>query len=262
MNQNIKLFISAGCSCSSVPYFDGHHSWPKFLYENYFNHCLATHVYKMGCGNGLISKSLLVQLNQALKTYKPEEIFVAVMWSSTDRLEVFCKTVTDLNYNSIESGPGYQNPQNIKTFQEHFPIDGNEEDRFYYMINPSFANDDFSKIYYKNFYDELGSKIQTLEHILRIQWFLENKHINYVFMSMDNSVLINAEEQEIFDVSYLNDLLDKTNYIKKDLMSFCLESGLPMHYIDNIHPSGTQQIMFTEKYIIPHLIQKGILNEN
>lgn len=260
MNQNIKFFVSAGCSFSAVPYFDGHISWPKYLATNIFKHAQRKHIYKMGCGNGLISKSLIYELSNALKTIKGKDMFVGIMWSDSNRLEAYFSKTTSLNYNYIDGGPGYQNPQNIKTFDEHNSIEENDLDRNYYMINPSF-DDSISKNYYNNFFDDIGSKIQSLENILRVQWFLKLHEIPYVFMSMNDNVLPNESEKNYLNIGHLFDMLDLKNYIKKDLMSFSNESNLPFHPIDNMHPSGTQHAQFCEKIIVPHLVNKGFICE-
>lgn len=248
-----KLFITAGCSFSMVPYFNNEVSWVQYMATNYFHDADINHIFKCGCGNGLISRSLIKQITESLKEYSPEEILVGVMWSSADRQEVFSKD-PQLDFHRIDSGPGYQNPQNIK-----MDMNNNESDRNYYMINSSFhSGDEYCTLYYKQLYDASAVQIISLEHILRTQLLLKSLNVKYFFMSYGPSTLPSHSDTKSCDIEYIYNLIDWNNYIPTDMQTFCDQSGLPT--LDNDkHPSGVQNQMYCDKVILPHLKNQGYL---
>lgn len=251
-----KLFITGGCSFSMVPYLNDELSWVQYLRDNYLPNIPTKHIYKAGCGNGLISRSVIKQLTESLKEYKSEDILVSIMWSGADRQEIF-STNPQLNFYSLDSGAGYQNPQNIKNYDEHAELIGNEEDRNYYMINSGFHySDEYCNLYYKSLYDPVGVQIISLEHILRVQFLLKTLGIRYFFMSYGPTALPNEVESKMYDVGYLYNLIDWDNYIKKDMQTWCRETGTPT-LDDQGHPSGLQNAGYCENIILPHLQKKG-----
>ena len=85
MTQNIKLLITSGCSFSEAINHDI--TWPVHLTQ-YLN-CEAVHLGRGSAGNGIISRTIVHAVITALKSYKPEELLVGIMWSGYSRHEFF-----------------------------------------------------------------------------------------------------------------------------------------------------------------------------
>ena len=90
--KNVKCLITAGCSYSQVPNRDV--TWPVHLNE----YLKPEKVYYLGqgaAGNGIISRKVIHALTEALKTYRPEEILVGIMWSGFNRRDIYSRKSLD-----------------------------------------------------------------------------------------------------------------------------------------------------------------------
>ena len=244
-----KVLIVSGCSFTFEEW-----NWPGHLGE-----MLNLKVINVGMasqGNGLISRKLLYALDKALLEYKPEEILVGVMWSGTDRADFHSfdrKNVLDWGGFS-EDTPRVKNPTSI--------VDDNFN---WHIMNQHWENRE-SKIYYSMFHTAVQGMLYSVEHILRVQWYLEKLNIPY-FMSTFTSIFteILVENPEI---EYLYKKIDFSSFLPtKGCYEWVLE-----HYKDDggfnvpdnkqylgIHPTSFGHQQFAKKVIIPHLIEKQII---
>lgn len=270
-NQNIKYFISTGCSFTEVPIlgidtqtyveidnFKGQSlSWP--VHVN--NHLKSTPKYsgKGASGNGIISRTTIYEVNKALKEYKADEILVGIMWSGAYRHELYF-TKPEIKFHLMPSFPNSRNPATIG------------EDYNFYKVMP-YWDDELSRFYYKNIYDEIGSYMLTLEHILRTQWYLQSKKIKYFMTTYYPAVFPKPEMLENSNLKYLYNMIDFDYFLPvKSEYDWCVEYQDPktwylefkdhpiLSYLldgTNPHPNTLQHKAFADKIIIPFLESKG-----
>jgi hypothetical protein len=212
-----NLFISGGCSYSQVPNRD--QGWPVHLHEL---SCIryVSHTGHGAVGNDIISRKLISKILKAEEEgHKPEDMLVGVVWSGCDRQSHYAEN-SKLNYhraNPIGIGaPDYNNFM-IEIEKEHFqPTVFDLEDKEmcdnvntginhtyqhamnpawirnhknpgHYIMNPHWK-DEMTTHYFERFVNPAKAVMETCEHILRTQWFLKSKGINYFFSEYDNDV--------------------------------------------------------------------------
>lgn len=240
----MKTLIASGCSFTFEPW-----NWPTFV-ANKFNLELRN-VGMASQGNGLIARKLIYEVNKALDLYNPDEILVGVMWSGTDRHEFYKEESIDSkswgnypkDYNDVK------NPTNV--------VDGKLN---WYILNHHWTNKE-STTYYKNFHTVVQGMVLSLEHILRVQLFLEKMGIKYFMSSYldifsDASLMNNDEISYLYKNINLNSFLPvkgchewvKENYSNNGGFNEPDEKG----YI-GIHPTEFGHKKFTDEVIIPHL---------
>ena len=260
----IKYLITTGCSFTEVPvpeiqestqvniddYTKYALSWPVHL-VNHLN-CLPKYRGKGASGNGIISRTTIYEVIKALETYKPEEILVGIMWSGAYRQEIYLSEPRHDYYLIHRSWNEDQNTMNPATV-------GGEPN--FYKVMP-YWDDELSKMYYKNIYDEVGSYIETIEHILRVQWFLKNHNIKYFMTTYFPEVFPKNKNHE--DIKYLYDMIDFDNFLDVDSeWEWCARYQNPKTWDDlghdHPHPHTKQHKAFAEQVIIPHLQKKGYI---
>ena len=233
--HNYKLLIASGCS-----YTAGSWNWPDPLAK-----LLNTQLNNYGTlsvGNGKISRSVIYGVLEALKTYKPEEILVGIVWSGNNRREFYQAEVdkSDIHTKGTENPHGFiESKQNWVTVNHHW-------------------SDVYSTNYYKYFYDRIDSEIITLEHILRTQWFLEKHNVKYFMSTFAPNVLpINVDD----NTKHLLELVNFDRFLKvKSIMEWCIEeSGLPIQTNDigrpitDMHPSVEHSKKFAKEIMLPFI---------
>lgn len=241
----IKCLITAGCSFSQVP--GTAVTWPVQLRDALLPEC----VYYLGqgaAGNGVISKKLIHTVNTALQIYNPEEILVGVMWSGHDRIDIYSDQ-QNLDYNKITGADSYCNPVRINKDYSH------------YLINFHWA-DELTLTYLKYFYNEIGSYISTIEHILRTQWFLKSVNIPYFMTEYSFDCLPRSENQKNHsELKYLLDMIDTSYWLPVDNMwRYSINTGIKFPKEDDNHPSTEHHEMFTRDIILPWLLRKYLTN--
>jgi len=243
-----KILVTSGCSFSYVA--DGHfYTWPSWLYESLKDYSFTEHTSSaMGSqGNGMISRGLIFQVTEALKKYKPEDIFVAVMWSNSDRLDYYTESPYLLSWGNKNTNGWIENPTKFN------PL-GNKN---WVIINKHWDNIE-AMTYYRYFYSSVGSAVLSLEHILRVQYFLKAHNINYFFTDfMDNNIVTTADWGSYpHEVKHLWDLVDRNYYLPiKSCSSYIDDNkiGEPLNYG---HPDSHQYKEFVNRCIMPYLKEK------
>lgn len=247
MSQNIKLLLTHGCSFTQVPNADL--SWPVPLGKALG---VETEYHGRGaCGNGIISRSVIYTVTEALKKYKPEELLVGIMWSGYDRHDFFLSNPPE-DYEVIEGSPYYKNPQWITS----------TNNSKYYVTNKHW-NDGLTEKYMKTFFDDHGSQLLTLEHILRTQWFLKFNNIKYFMTRYARDVMDMRIISSDPDTTALYELIDFDNFLEVDNMDvWAIETGLPYRIPGDQHPSTEMHQLYVDTVILPHLHKKGYINDN
>lgn len=228
MHQYKCLVVSG---CSFVPRMGWSYWLAEKLRIEHLNYAVIS------SGNGRISRSLIYGIEQALKKYKPEEILVAAMWSSASRYEVFKETVDQsMIYNHSDG----VNPTNF--------VEG--ADKNWILIHSGW-NDTFSRNYYGYFYDDTGNYISTMEHILRVQWYLKLQGIDYLMSTFSTGVLPNGKDIENPNVNYLYNMIDHSKFLPvNSCLEWCEQSGIDYSPEDSKkpftmrHPSDAQHKNF------------------
>lgn len=249
---NPKVLITAGCSFSTI--YREETTWPVHLSE-ILKPVKEIHLGQGALSNGIISRRIIYNVTKELQTNLPEDILVCIMWSSADRNEMYSNT--PIPHQSLNSGPAHHNPVSV----------AGEKD--FYLFNSHF-NDEYSELFFKNYYNDYQATIQTLEHILRIEWFLKLHKIKY-FMTLFSwqSLPLKNEVQELEiinhpDIKYLYELIDQNNFLPINNMSdYLIQTGRYPNYGfpgTNIHPDTEQHKFFTDNVIFPHLKSKGYID--
>ena len=232
------IIITAGCSFSLTDQNQKKHikTWPNYLSEEYG----ATLISKaMGSqGNGLISRGVIYEVAEYLKSRHElappirEEIKVGIMWSGTDRHEVWSEEPLFENVSGC-----VENPTGFIPESKHWQI-----------LNPHWMTEK-SDVYYAHLHEQMFGWISSLEHILRTQWFLDKYGIPY-FMSWMKDPVFPDENNLMAGYKELEHLKDLVNWDK-----FLPIMGM-YEWCDGCegtadHPSTEQHEQFTREVILP-----------
>jgi len=236
--MTFKIVITSGCSFSD-PVWE--RTWPVHLGE-IFPDVEHRHTGLGSTGNGLISRKVIYEVAEALKLYKPEDILVGVMWSGRDRHDVYLQETP-----RFEVDEGWR--QNPTAFVKN-------SDSRWVLLNWFWKNT-FAKQYYTHYHDNIGSQIYTIEHVLRVQWFLQLHGIPYFMSTFTNEVFDKGLINHI-DVEHLYKQINFENFLPIEGKHEWARdhSGLAFDESDPMHPSPAQHKKFTDNVIIPFLQNK------
>lgn len=246
--MKVKSLITAGCSFSMVP-FGPFVTWPKHLSEEL--QCETLFLGHGGVGNGIISKRTINAVSNQLESgVDPENILVGIMWSGMHRAE--CYSTRNPNHTKIKLSDkmaGLDNPTKI---------DSNSPESNYYIMNIHW-NDELSKNFTKYFHDNDGMAITTIEHILRVQWFLKLHNIKY-FMSAYANDVFPEDKSTNSDIANLYKLIDFDNWLPlSNMRDFAQQTGIPFLAPDNLHPVTEHHKLMVDTILLPHLKSKGYI---
>ena len=238
----MKTLITGGCSFSECHSHAG--TWPRHLaaaLPNYEHVSTA-----MGCqGNGLISRKVIYQVVETLKHTAANDILVGIMWSGPDRHDFYQQ-----GNKQFDNQDGWvENPTRFVS----------KGQGAWAMISPGWRMP-ASVNYYANFHDRIAQYIYTLEHILRIQWFLQSQGIKY-FMSTYTSAVLPKIAKTHNDTRHLYELLDTNTFLPvSGEYEWCRDhSGLPFPVPNDLHPGVEQHQAFVNQIILPYLKERNII---
>jgi len=179
-------------------------------------------------GNSFITRHVIYKVNQALRLgYKPEEIFVQVMWSFWSRSEIAVNFHTQTPFDS----PWYylyphmaedesKSEWVMNAIKEHsikkfrFANGDTKADRFAKSLHSEYKTRkelglvDFAKHHY-TITDNLNDIYKSLKSVLLLQNFLENRNIKYMYTYVDFTIyeaFLNMEPKNKF-VNNLRDAI-------------------------------------------------------
>lgn len=249
IDSSSKKFIVSGCSFSG-PDWSGR-EWPQLFMTHLPDYTLINKA-KPSRGNGLISKAVIYEVqNQLQNGVLPEDILVAVQWSGWDRHE---NHVSSWFFNS-ELPTGKEQELSFEQVFEspRFRFQGFIDDipDSWEIYNHHWEHKN-SKLYYSTFYSDTGKLIESLEHILRTQWFLEKHNIKY-FMTTMIKFPDSCDETE-----HLFQMIDKSKFLPvTGMYEWAQSSGLPLRS-DN-HLSMEQNNMFVDTVILPYAKKESLI---
>lgn len=268
-----KVLITSGCSFSECIHYTNpafRKNWPIHLaeilkLEGYDSH-ISTAMPSQG--NGLISRSTLYAVIEALKTYKAEDILVGVMWSGASRHDYRCTNPKLLNFvkkdlhnNTVENPTGF-----VKDTAKNWVI-----------LNVNWASDEQHSEaynYYKFFYDDLGAGINSLEQILLLQYFLQKNKVPYFFTNYSDNNIVLPKLKNHREIKYLFEQLDIDKYLPvTSEFQWLVDNNILTHEWTNdiwknvmidgshkwnqwIHPTANQHKEFCDKIIVKFLKEK------
>lgn len=253
------MLFTSGCSFSrDLIDIDGNvqYSWTTLL-QQYLTD-FESYNYALGSqGNGLISRGTIYNIQNILKTTNPENLIVGIMWSGKDRHDYYCQDNQQLDFV-------------IKNINNHwmrnpteFVNDDNEPN--WVILNHHWADQGnyLAELYYKYFHSQVGAAIYTIEHILRVQWFLKLHNIKYFMTSHHDLALYNVDNNHP-DVKYLWDEVDWNMFLpvrnEWDWLKQNVDSNLDSRIgTINPHPTTEMNQRFTHEVIIPHLKNKQFI---
>jgi len=225
-------FVSAGCSFCDVD------AYPENWTVQLANRLNVDHT-PLGFGsasNGYISRKVIYHLS---KLENVSDILVGIMWSHPDRREFY-----------LDKPRG--------SADKHNSIIDNDTGTWVTM-NP-WRNDSFAKIYYADYYNEIGHVVETYEHILRVQWYLKNRNIKYFMLQFKNHVL--GMQYHHPQLVHLWNLMDHTYINDTAHHEWAYESGLPFPVVKGAvddHPGPEQSAKYTDEIIIPFLKDTNLI---
>ena len=181
-----KYLITSGCSFSET-HMSHQESWPQHLLKSLPKHSLISKGLASQ-GNGLISRGIIYEVSKKLKEgVPPKNILVGVQWSGPDRIDFLFDDPQYDKHNLIKDAGMFDDNKatNWDGWMEN-PTGFIEDDKNWVIANFGWR---FGQKYYKLWHSKDQGSIYTLEHILRVQWFLEKHNIKY-FMTTMNSYVV------------------------------------------------------------------------
>jgi len=241
------ILVTSGCSFSTTgDYTLGTSTqpdtWPEYLDQKY-NPSQSIHLGISSNGQELISRKVIHTISNLLKKGTPNEnILCGIMWSTEDRKQFYVPKGSSFSY-MLEPNPSPSNPH-------QWPADDNYGK--WHLQNAGFMNK-FAENYYRYYYDTTQSIIQSYEHVLRTQWFLEKHNIKY-FMSTINDYTFEGKWENKPQITYLKEMVDWSKFLPAQL-PWVINNTKQYTNEEFFHPNYIQHKEYTEKVIIPFLKQ-------
>jgi hypothetical protein len=231
----MKILITGGCSFSECksPWVS---TWPNQLSEflTGYQH-ISTGMGSQG--NGLISRRIIYQVTETLKTHSSDDILVGIMWSGPDRHDFYLQNLPVVLKEDFTENPTKFVPESAGGWK----IPSAEV-----PPNPN---------YYRYFHDTIGQYIYTYEHMLRTQWFLKLHNVKYFMTTYTKEVF---QQTKHIDVKHLYDQIDLELFLPIiGEYEWCRDhSELEFPIKGDNHPGSDQHKKFTEQVILPFLKKK------
>ena len=179
-----KIIVISGCSFTL-----GDLSWPYHIEQEKYG--WVHNVADTGAGNSYISRSVIWEVNDQLKLGNdPKDIEVLIMWSGISRKE-FLSTKRENPMHELWVDGKDKNWFGNFIHDVHWNRHPSEDSTWIKSSIPYMSWDNklvtkFLDLYWKHFYSEEESLINTLESILRTQWYLDGLGIKYKMMCWQN----------------------------------------------------------------------------
>jgi hypothetical protein len=293
----MKLLITSGCSYSTYP-----DNWPTYT-KNFYN-CDLYNLAVPSVGNDWIYRSIVFGVHSALKAgVAASDIVVSVMWTHLNRKGFYITKNETLKWDLLTTellneDIQIKNPANFTEIKFGSPamsyihdnsvgvkilgtwVIGNSSNDTYEPINHRLKRkneiDKYRTSYYKNFYTEEGSFIETLEHILNLQWFckslgiklINQSYIDLFYYPEYNFFTRQEKNTHVTDkyphLSYLYELINFSNWTNIGLHEYTRDNNLPFQqgtaterYGDG-HPTGIAHEMYVKNVLIPKFTEMNI----
>lgn len=275
--MKIRKIITSGCSFSdpSTPY-----TWPNqleaYITKNVDPEVRFDHRGLASQGQELIQKKASHAVYEALETgYKPEEIAVFVMWSSSDRKSFYIDNPDMIN-EIVENWKGSEQGWNLQfadlknqsTELELVRSKAQNNNMILYnkkggwFITSAHVQDEmkFVREYFMMGQDAVsaGPVHSSLENMLMLQYLCKSKGIRlYHQFYMDNIIedIDRMKDHQI--VKYLYDDLDRDSVISDVSMHSYMNKREELFVgVGNAHPNGLGHRIWLNEVMLPFLEER------
>jgi hypothetical protein len=242
----MKHLVTSGCSFSDAS--NPHKSWPLHLEDLVQDKYHFRHIGACAQGEDYISRSVICKVNQLLKDYNSDDIFVIVGWSGLQRRAILV---------------------NNETTKMHYKFKDWEMSKGESMYgNPIGSWQDFDEEYQK-IQSEEHNIIQSMEHIIRTQDFLRVNNVDYKFFGFGN-LFANLDETNFLtkgkgtridkkypNTSYLFDIMDWDKWWFHnefgglgEWVNDNVPNGFDGGFGNSGHPLANSQRLFTQEVVL------------
>ena len=226
----MKTLLTSGCSFTEDR--PGGFSWPNLISKQ-----MNTKLVNLGSGmsgNSFIAKQLINTISHHYMDEK--DLVVGVMWTDVSRKDILISRKETLKWGEIKKQPSKLWLDQVIDDKLTYPTvtmsgeaykkskDINSLWTKSGMHNWVEADTEFWKTWYTDYYTFEGMFWETLENILRTQWFLEKYNIPYFMTSLNDLFTEGLSKYE--EPKHLYDLID--------MDKFCLYDGTKGIYEHNI----------------------------
>ena len=244
------ILVTGGCSFSECksPWVD---TWPRHL-ERAIAPEQAFHEGLGGQGNGMIARQIIWRVSQLLE--HRDRLLVGIMWTAPDRHEVLLHH-TDLPKNVDYGAPVPGEPNKL-----YNPYNWIADTPAKWLLLHYSSTNGIAKELYAKMHNPWHSQIITIEHILRVQWFLQHHNIKY-FMSTYTGNVVSSDLCNHPDVKYLYDQIDFDWFLPvTGEYEWCRDhSGLDFPVAGDRHPGTPQHKLFVDQVVHPFLKQRNFI---
>lgn len=202
--DNVKCIISGGCSFTAghelKDFFKDHspYSWDCLVKNKLFPQSIHIRTALGGLSNPSIARRVIYQVNQNLKKYNPQELFVMIMWSGIGRKEFFLSNKNENPEDDfIKTFPNdfideKRSPPEVRKFNNQRRKKFREMRVFDYLKQSYLTESTQARLYY------------NLKEIEYTKSFLQSNKVNYLFCFAYNDL----KNQDCHNV-YVKDLIDR-----------------------------------------------------
>jgi len=260
----MKMLLTSGCSFTEdIP---GGFYWPNLISKQ-----MNTKLVNIGSGmsgNSFIAKKLINTISHHYMDDK--DLVVGVMWTDISRKDILVSREETLEWSDVttEKYPD-EHPHNKlwldyviddKLTYPTVTMSGKTYKESKYikslwmksgMHHWKEADTEFWKTWYIDYYTFEGMFWETLENILRTQWFLEKYNIPYFMTSVTDLFTEGLSKYE--EPKHLYDLIDMDKFClydgTKGIYEHNVENNIP--FDETMHSTQKGQKAFCEDVIIP-----------
>jgi hypothetical protein len=245
MNKK-KVLVASGCSFTAYP-----DCWPSQIKEKYNLELVNGGAGSQG--NALIARKVIAYVQDLIniKGYHPDEIIVGVMWSGIDRADRY-----------VDGGDMFIGPP----FTPESPTAIIDNRRNWRIMNVHWQTSEDCKQWYRIFNHGVSSMVYTLEHILRVQMYLDKLGIKY-FMTTYMDMWIHDFIRHA-EVAYLWDMVDWKKFLPVKGCYEWVDENYPIDGFKPAEPNGWRdqhptpfgQERFAHEVIVPFIEENKLIN--
>ncbi len=250
----MKTLLVNGCSFTEGSNFN---AWPNIVSKQ-MNIKLVNIAAAMN-GNSFISRHLINVISNHYMDEK--DLVVGVMWSKVNRKEILINRQETLKWREIinEVNGDWLHHSVIESkfsYSSNFGFSKNWKEwkdikSFWMKSGGGYHATKFWADWFKRYYTFEGMFWETLEHILRVQWFLEKYKIPYFMTSLDDLFTYGLSKYE--EPKHLYNMIDMNKFClyngTKGIMEHNIENEIPFDKV--MHPTTEGYRAFSEDVIIP-----------
>ena len=168
----MKHIVTAGCS-----FTQREESWANHASENLKEYKFHN-VGMSGVGNYVISTFCINKINQLLDSgISSENIFVAVQWSGIFRKSFISNSSAPTGHVNLN-----ECPDSILIHAPSTNID-KDKSKLCWDVGRHNVTSEYWRRYYGDYWSDECAFVETLENILRVQWFLKSQNIKFLMFT-------------------------------------------------------------------------------